>query len=181
MGTWWVLFFLQPLLRLVCHGWLLWLGLVQSVVQGVCWWGSVKRRRVEEVGGLVKQMHPAPLTIFCLPCSDSSMTELYHISRLWIHRLGQAWRDNCVDNVIGSFSNSFNVASWWHEQLNVYSKLHGVEIKDFSQGYFELLTWKIKYRTAMSSVAAVIQKLCNHPNLKNWTLSYISGSLVMEM
>lgn len=106
MGAWWVLFSLQPPLRLVCQRRLLWLGPVQSVVQGVCRWGSVKRGWVGVL--LLKHMNPAPLTIFCLPCSDSPVTEneLYHISRLWMHRV---WRDSCVDCVIRSLRNSFNV------------------------------------------------------------------------
>ena len=63
--------FLQPPLRLARQGRLLWSGLVLSRVQSVCWWGSGGK------GGRSGS--------FRLPCSDSSMTGRYHISRLQRH------------------------------------------------------------------------------------------------
>lgn len=51
-------FYCQPLLRLPRQGRLLWLGLVQSRVQGVCWWGSGGKG-----GGVVEETHPGPQTL----------------------------------------------------------------------------------------------------------------------
>lgn len=97
--------FLQPPLRLARQGRLLWSGLVLSRVQSVCWWGSGGK------GGRSGS--------FRLPCSDSSMTERYHISHLQRHtRAIRACGDNCV--VIIGFSTTLSPMLVTNVIMNVW-------------------------------------------------------------